>query len=157
MCGPKLLLKVLVLCCGNPLRSDDGVGEKVADFLRGQVFDPRVEVLFSLQYLPEWAEKLSQADYALFVDASVSGAPGTFKKEAVAVSNQSIPEHTHALNPQKLLGLAQALYGAHPQAEFFQIAGDSFEYGHHFSTSIEEAFPKFVHYIQQHLQEILET
>ena len=72
---------VLVLGYGNILRTDDGIGWRVAECLAD---DPRlagVSVIGCHQLTPELALDLSQASLAILVDAAVGPAAGTFDVE----------------------------------------------------------------------------
>ena len=61
---------ILLLCYGNPLRRDDGVGwvigERLAEMLREDVADVRV----LHQLTPELAEPISRAGAVIFIDAA---------------------------------------------------------------------------------------
>ncbi|HEX8201510.1 MAG TPA: hypothetical protein VF590_13580 [Isosphaeraceae bacterium] len=81
----------LVIGYGNALRSDDGVGPRVAAAVAGWG-RPGVEEWAVHQFTPELAEPLAAVELAIFIDAR------------------------HAGDPRALLALVQAVSGRHPRA-----------------------------------------
>lgn len=73
------LPRALVIGYGNPLRSDDGIGWRVAEELRGRVDASRIEVIECRQLTPEMAEQIRTAGLVVFVDAAAEGAPGEWR------------------------------------------------------------------------------
>jgi len=59
----------LLIGIGNRLRSDDGIGYRIAETLRAE--DSPMQVLAVQQLTPELAEPIAAAAAVLFVDASV--------------------------------------------------------------------------------------
>src|SRR3954469_24004396 len=109
--------RILLIGCGNPLRSDDGLGWHMAQSLTG--CPDTMDVRAVHQLTPELAEPISQADLVIFIDAALGDAPGVFQSEPVAP--KFVPVSTHYLNPATLLGIAQQLYGTYPQAVALSI------------------------------------
>ena len=69
--------RCLVLACGNTLRSDDGVGPKLAAWAEERFREnPEVRVISRQQWTPDLAEDIAGADSVLFVDASVKPPAG---------------------------------------------------------------------------------
>jgi hypothetical protein len=64
--------RVLVIACGNPLRSDDGVAWLAAEQLR-QTLQPPAKVICVHQLTPELAEEASRAEIVFFIDATRIG------------------------------------------------------------------------------------
>lgn len=105
--------KCLVIGYGNTLRGDDGIGPSVAERVRDRLHLP-AEVRIEHQLSPELSEDLAGAGLAVFLDAcpqagrievrEITAAP--FCREAMA----------HSCDPERLLGLTQALYGRAPRA-----------------------------------------
>jgi hydrogenase maturation protease len=132
----------LVLACGNTLRGDDGVGQRVAEELRQQLGERQTEILCSHQWTPELAENISKAEIAIFVDASATVAPGQVHVRTVAATSERVGPTTHSLNPERLLGLAQSLYGRVPDAAYLlTIGGQAFEPGEKLSVAVQQAIP----------------
>ncbi len=138
--------KVLVLCYGNPLRSDDGAGLAVAEQLENILAPDTATVLYRHQLVPELAEPLSEADVALFVDASENGdAHGQLNVRKIS-AQQEIPEpSTHQFDPAILLSYAKSLYGRAPEVcELYTIRGKTFEYGTEISPEVRQRIPELV-------------
>ncbi|MEB3281982.1 MAG: hydrogenase maturation protease [Lyngbya sp.] len=126
---------VLVLGYGNPIRSDDGIGQIVAREVENWNI-PNVKCLALHQLLPEVAESLSQVDLAIFVDASITG-------ETVELLPLKPLETTelnwgHHLNPQSLLTLAKTLYHKTPEAWLISVPGVDFELGEILSETAKQ-------------------
>lgn len=108
--------RILVLACGNPLRQDDGAAWEVARraMAAPQAGGVAIEVVTCMQYLPELAEALSQADGVAFIDASVNLRPGTAQVSPLASEPAGAAALTHHLGPAGLMSLARSLYGSAP-------------------------------------------
>ncbi|MGC3998271.1 MAG: hydrogenase maturation protease [Anaeromyxobacter sp.] len=131
-------MALLALALGTPLRGDDGAGAAMARGLAALL--PGLEVIETSELLPEHAEAVAQADGVLFLDASISGAPGEVQATRLAprVARAAI---LHALMPEEILGLAQSLYGCAPPAGMVTIAGREFGFGEALSAEVEAALP----------------
>ena len=128
----------LVICYGNPLRGDDGVGWRVADRLSG---DPRMagaDVLCRHQLTPELAEDVSRAARVVLVDARRGGRPGAVETQPVepAVSPAA---WSHVLSPPALAAMSASLFGDAPPMVVVTIAGASFAHGERLSPAVEAA------------------
>ena len=73
----------ILLACGNPLRGDDGVAVHLARQMEASQGEPGAEILCSQQWTPEVAERISHADLAIFVDASVAIPPGQIQVQSI--------------------------------------------------------------------------
>ena len=72
--------RCLILACGNTLRSDDGLGPRLAEWAEQQFLtEPAVRVLSRQQWTPELAEDIAAAESVLFIDCSAESAPGLVK------------------------------------------------------------------------------
>ncbi|MBG1242819.1 hydrogenase maturation protease [Nostoc sp. NZL] len=117
---------------GNELRSDDGIGQRVAKALHLS----NVKSLAVHQLTPELAEALANADLAVFIDAC-------FTSESSQVQVQSLlPESFkiiagHIGDPRSLLALTQAVYGRCPPAWWIKVPGVNFELGCYLSPFAE--------------------
>jgi hydrogenase maturation protease len=134
------MARVVIIGIGNPLRSDDGLGWRVADqFSR----DRNLQVLKVHQLTPEIAETLRQVDLAIFVDANAQGVPGTLRCERMHVEGAGL-RFSHHLRPTTLLKMAADLYGAKPVAYSVSLAGKSFAHGDSLSPETAEELPRVV-------------
>lgn len=123
---------VVAIGYGNDLRSDDGIGQRVADALDLE----NVKSLAVHQLTPELAETLASADLAIFIDACV-----TSESSEVQVKSLS-PEFsnaiaTHTADPRSLLALTQVLYGYCPPAWWVIVPGENFAIGDRLSEFAE--------------------
>jgi hydrogenase maturation protease len=134
----------LVLACGNTLRSDDGVGPRLAEWAaeRFQENDD-VRVVARQQWTPDLAEEIAAADSVLFVDASEKSAPGRVSLAAVALGESGNGTATHHVDPPELLGLSRSLYGSMAgHAMLLTVGAGSTELGEEFSEPVEAALPR---------------
>jgi len=141
--GTDQAINLLVIGYGNTLRSDDGVGPRVAEAV-GRMRLPRVSTVTSQQLSPEHADIVSQAGQVVFVDAAVD-APGTvqFRKLAPGKTSQLM---AHAADPGTLLALARDVFGRTPEAWWLTIPASNMEFGETLSPEtqrgLEEALEK---------------
>lgn len=125
---------VVVIGYGNDLRGDDAAGLHVAAAVESWRVDG-VGVFAIRQLMPELAETLAAAQLAIFVDAcpvshTASGngdTPGVEVRRLTPDASASPIGHTS--DPRRLLALAQALYGAHPEAWLVTVPAVTFELG----------------------------
>ena len=132
--------RLLIVGFGNVLRSDDGLGWRVADALARQNTRKDVRIVTTQQLMPEMAELASRAEQILFIDAARDGQPGNVACEEL-VPTESPVRHSHELSPAAVLRLAKDLYGRCPPAELFTITGESFETGDTMSAPVVAAIP----------------
>jgi hydrogenase maturation protease len=136
-------MRTIIIGYGNPLRSDDALGWRVADRLRETVRDPEVEILTLHQLTPELMETLSHADRAIFVDAAAEGVPGAILVRAVQ-PGPARAAFTHSATPEALLAGAQLLYGHAPQAVLYSVPGADFSLGERLSETVEARLDELV-------------
>lgn len=121
---------VLVLCVGNPLMGDDGVGVELAKRLQKRDYGPLVHVeeggTLGMTLLP----LLEDADTVILVDAVKTGAaPGTL----VTRSKEELPRHfsrvisPHQIGMKEVLGARPAL--RHPAARHHAGGGGGRAHG----------------------------
>lgn len=134
----------LVLACGNTLRSDDGVGPRLADWAEERFQrDSGVRVVSRQQWTPDLAEEIAAVDSVLFVDSSVEAAPGRVSLTPVAANGHSTEASSHHLGPSDLLGLTRALYGSMAaHAMVLTVGAASTELGEELSEPVAAALPR---------------
>jgi hydrogenase maturation protease len=132
--------KVLVICLGNPLRSDDGLGWRAAEDLERGFHSLAVEIVTRFQLTPELAETVHHAQGVLFIDARSDGEPGELKFSPVIRGGWSL--NSHHLSPEALLQLATELYGNSPPAFIVSICGECFDLGEHLSPKVAAELPR---------------
>jgi Ni,Fe-hydrogenase maturation factor len=154
--------RCLILACGNTLRGDDGVGPWLAEWAENTFrSETDVRVLARQQWTPELAEDIAHADSVLFVDASLTSAPGSVGLSRLELRGGSRlelslewrgelrvgPAHaqglaTHHLGAPELLALADELFNSLPRAALLLTIGTgSTELGEAFSDAVAAALP----------------
>lgn len=139
--------RLLIVCIGNPLRSDDGLGWHVAQDLSRGPIPTDVQVVSLHQLTPEVAQLLSTTDRVLFVDAAREGVPGSLRYEPVEPRLGAV--ESHHLSPAGVLGLSRDLYGRCPGAHLIAVVGESFAIGETFSGVVAAALPSLMARIQE--------
>lgn len=136
-------MKALVICCGNPIRSDDAVGWRIADKISEKVPREEVEVIKVHQIVPELAEEAAGADFLVLVDSSISGTEMT----ALQPKRSDLSRSTHAFSPQDLLNMIVETYGRCPRAFLIGVRGRNFSIGSTISPYAEQEEEKAVRLI----------
>ncbi|MGA3129642.1 MAG: hydrogenase maturation protease [Terracidiphilus sp.] len=136
--------RCLVLACGNSLRSDDGVGPKLATWAEERFREePDVRVVSRQQWTPDLAQDIAAADSVLFVDSSVDSVPGRVCLSPVQSNRGNGDSATHSLEAHELLGLTRSLYGSiASHAMLLTVGAGSTELGETLSDRVEAALPR---------------
>jgi hydrogenase maturation protease len=142
----------LIIGFGNPLRSDDGFGWHTGRLLANELGGQDVEVITCHQLTPELAERLSQSDRAIFIDASADGQPGAIYRRSVRPQAGGSSTFTHDCTPSGLLASAHRLYGHCPQAIIITVSAQSFAFGESLSAVVSAAQPKVVDQVRRWLK-----
>lgn len=130
------LKTVLVIGYGNDLRSDDAVGQKVANAIAAWKL-PHVTSLCVHQLTPELAAFLANTELAIFIDACFTSVCEDVRVQPIAPSNSTTAIGGHTSDPRSLLALTQALYNRVPNAWWVTIPGTNFELGDRLSPIAE--------------------
>ena len=142
--------QILVIGYGNPLRGDDGVGWRVAEAAAAVLPDPPVSVLTVQLLTPELADPISRSDLLILIDAAAEGPPGEVRCFPIAADSAaaaSLAIGTHEVTLDRLLGMAQELFGHCPPAYMVTIAGESFEVSVTLTPGVEASVPEAVSYV----------
>ncbi len=135
----------LLLACGNPLRSDDGAGWKIAEAFEREAASSAVRVIVSQQFTPELVEAIRDADTVVFVDASATTEAGKVTQMQLTPADALPGILTHHLPPPALLALSRQLYGTLPcRAIAVTVGAASFELGESLTDAVEAAIPQAV-------------
>lgn len=129
-------MPTLVIGYGNDLRSDDGVGPWFAHHL--QTTGGPWEVVATRQLLPEHAERISQVDTVILIDAARDLPPGQTRWSLVEPAPES-SLHAHRLDPPGLLALTHRVYGRAPTMWLISIGGEAWGFGETLSPSVQQA------------------
>ena len=128
---------LLIIGYGNTLRSDDGVGPRVAEAVMGLRL-PAVEALSCPQLTPELSEPISRARLVIFVDAAVDSPRDVqFRKIAPADSSQIM---AHAADPRTMLALSRDVFGHAPEAWLLTIPVTNIGIGEDLSPFAQSGF-----------------
>jgi len=135
--------RVLILACGNTLRTDDGIGPWLADWAEQRFSNqPEVRIISRQQWTPDLAEDIAQSETVLFLDCSIESAPGSVSLIPVTPAASPHVLATHHQSAPQLLALAQQLYGSSPgTARLLTVGAGSTELGEEFSESVRDALP----------------
>ena len=136
---------LLVIGYGNTLRSDDGVGPRVAEAVAALAL-PGVRTLTCQQLSPEHADPISQADTVIFVDAAVD-APNEVQLRPLEPKD-STQLMAHAADPRTMLALARDVFGHTPKAWWLTIPAVTMEFSETLSPEAERGCAEAVDKIQ---------
>lgn len=128
---------LLVIGYGNLLRSDDGVGPKVAEAVE-ELHLPNVRTLICQQLSPEHAEPVSRAHTVIFVDAAVD-APEDVQLRRLE-PNESSQLMAHAADPRTMLALARDVFGHCPKAWWLTIPAVKLGFGEELSPVARQGY-----------------
>jgi hydrogenase maturation protease len=136
--------RCLILACGNSLRSDDGVGPRLAEWAEERFeANDHVRIVARQQWTPDLAEEISIAESVLFVDSSIDSLPGHVNLIPVEPHASHNGSATHHLDANELMGLARELYGSRSaHSMLLTVGAGSTELGESFSDSVEAALPR---------------
>lgn len=127
----------LVIGYGNTLRSDDGVGPRVAEAIE-ELQLSGVRTLACQQLSPEHADPIARVRRVIFVDAAVDRTDGVyFHKLEPGETSQLM---THSADPRTMLALARDVFGHTPEAWWLTIPAMHLGFGTHFSPETEAGF-----------------
>lgn len=127
----------LVIGYGNTLRSDDGVGAKVAAAV-AELALPGVVSLVRHQLTPELAEPISSARAVVFVDAAVDAATEVQVRQLEPAEGAQLM--AHAADPRSLLAFARQLFGRCPPAWWLTIPVENLDFGEELSPLARRGF-----------------
>ncbi|MBC8094674.1 MAG: hydrogenase maturation protease [Akkermansiaceae bacterium] len=123
--------ELVVIGYGNTLRSDDGVGPRVADAV-AELNLAAVQCLACHQLTPELAQRISSAREVVFVDASMDGSAQLQMRKLEPGPTSQIM--AHAADPRTLLALARDVFGHCPPAWWLTIPVENLAFGEELSA-----------------------
>jgi hydrogenase maturation protease len=127
----------LVIGYGNTLRSDDGVGAKVAAAV-AELALPGIVALVRHQLTPELAETISEARAVVFVDAAVDASTEVQERQLEPAEGAQLM--AHAADPRSLLAFARQLFGRWPPAWWLTIPVENLDFGEELSPLARRGF-----------------
>jgi hydrogenase maturation protease len=134
----------LVICYGNPLCGDDGVGWHIGRCLEEKKLPVHTRIVMCQQLTPDLAEPISRSAQVVFVDAQVRGRPGEVACTRIVPGATPLPPIGHATSPHTLLALSRWLYGKAPMALIYSVTGIRFNPGDGLSPEVEHVVPTLV-------------
>jgi len=129
--------ELLVIGYGNSLRSDDGIGPRVAEAIEALKL-PGVRTLDCQLLSPELADPIARARRVIFVDAAVDEMDGVKFRELVPGDTSQLM--AHAADPRTMLALARDVFGRTPDAWWLTIPAIHMGFGTDFSPATEAGF-----------------
>jgi len=148
-------IRILVIGYGNPGRLDDGLGPAFAEQVQ-ELKLPDISVESNYQLNVEDAELISKFDIVIFADASVD-AHEPFEFRSMHPKPPVVGFSSHSITAESLLGLADELFNAAPQAYTMAIRGYDFsDFGERLSDAAQENLTAAVVYFG-HWVEIAST
>jgi hydrogenase maturation protease len=144
----------LLIGVGNPFRSDDGVGTRVVQYLRGNI-PGGIKVLEETGDGAELLEAWKGADCVILVDAVQSGAPpGTLHR--LDARAEKLPvwfsrSSTHSFGVAEAIELARTMGELPAQLVVCGIEGLDFSAGTELSPDVAAVVPAAAKFIQREL------
>lgn len=138
---------ILMIGYGNPLRSDDAIGQHMAQMMEQCLKPETVQVITTYQLTPELVEPIQRAELVVFIDARVGQRPGKVVWENVK-PEISTGAFTHHVTPGTLLGAADVLYAAKPEGILISIVGADFDYGSDLSDQLKRMLPEIAEQVE---------
>lgn len=128
---------ILIIGYGNPLRSDDAIGQQIAEVMKERLPCEAIRVITAYQLTPELVETIRLAKLVIFIDACLGTKPGKVFWEDVEPEG-STGAFTHHVTPKILLAAARELYAAKPAGILISIVGAHFDYSSRLSDELEQ-------------------
>ncbi len=132
-------MRTLVICVGNAMRSDDGLGVRVWEGLRAI----GVNAILSGPDLSELLDSLHNLDRLVLVDAiDFGGEPGSLISARLEeLDSIEIRSSTHSLSPIHFLRLIRKLTGHPREVLVVGVQPKSLELGEEMSEEVENSLP----------------
>jgi hydrogenase maturation protease len=156
-------MKILVLGLGNPIVTDDSVGLRVAEELKGLLADrPEVEVSEDHWGGLRLMERMVGYDRAIVIDAIESGAPpGTIHRLGVGSIPTQRSASAHDLNLPTALALGRMAGAALPRDEDVLLVGieaaDILSFGNECTPAVQAAIAPAVRLVLEAVEQFLSS
>ncbi|MBC8319738.1 MAG: hydrogenase maturation protease [Bacteroidetes bacterium] len=143
----QLKKRVLVYGYGNPGREDDGLGIEMIKMVQEWIDKHKLGCMTTesnYQLNIEDAEKISEWDIAVFVDASKDEDLNEFIFRKVEPSDAKVEFTMHAVSPSYVLHLSEKLFKKSPETYILGIKGYKWDFKEGLSANaklnLEQAF-----------------
>lgn len=119
---------------------DDGVAFTLAPRIAGYLEGRGHGVTLSLEHqlLPEAAADLEEADFAIFVDASMETTPDGFGVRTVEAREILEGLNLHTVGPEWILAMGLRIHGRVPEAWLVTVEGERFDFGDELTPACSE-------------------
>lgn len=141
---------IVVIGYGNAMRSDDGLGLRVAEAIAEANY-PGVRVRTVFQLVPELAPELAETRLVIFVDALVDSG-GSVVALTPVEAEEITDWSTHAADPRTLLALTRSVFGRTPEAWWLKVPGRQFDFGEGLSSTAEDRMRQAISRIEELIQ-----
>jgi hydrogenase maturation protease len=142
---------ILIIGYGNPLRTDDAIGQHIAGMMEERLKYEAAQVITAYQLTPELVEPIRYAHLVIFIDARVGSTPGKITWENVD-PQPGAGAFTHNVTPSSLLDATHELYGVKPASILISIMGADFEYGNDLSPELNRMLTNIADQIETIIQ-----
>jgi hydrogenase maturation protease len=146
-------MKCLVIGYGNTLRSDDGVGQLVAEQVANWNLR-NLRVISTHQLTPDLAADIAETELVIFVDAYLASATPKIETYCLKPLANFTKIESHISNPRVLLTLAQTLYNHCPQAWLITVPGENFDLGDCLSPLTQRGMTEAIKQIESLLTKV---
>lgn len=143
----QLRKRVLIYGYGNPGREDDGLGNEMVNMIQNWIVEHKLDCMetdSNYQLNIEDAEKISEWDIVVFVDASKEEDLHEFICKTVEPSDAKVEFTMHAVSPSYVLHLSEKLFDKKPETYIMGIKGYCWDFKEGLSDSaklnLEQAF-----------------
>ncbi len=130
--------RVLVYGYGNPGREDDGLGIEMAKMIQAWIDKHELGCMTTdsnYQLNIEDAEKISEWDIVVFIDASKDEDLHEFICKDVEPSDAKVEFTMHAVSPSYVLHLSEKLFNKSPETHVMAIKGYEWDFKEGLSDS----------------------
>jgi len=127
----KLKRRALIYGYGNPGREDDGLGIEMVKMVQNWIDMHKLDCMTTdsnYQLNIEDAEKISEWDIVVFVDASKDENLHEFICSKVEPSDAKVEFTMHAVSPAYVLHLSQKLFNKSPETYVMGIKGYEWDF-----------------------------
>ncbi len=122
--------RVLIYGYGNPGRQDDGLGNEMVNLIQSWIDEHKLGCMTTdsnYQLNIEDAEKISEWDIVVFVDATKEEDVHEFTFKEVEASDAKVEFTMHAVSPSYVLHLSDKLFNKAPETYVLGIRGYEWE------------------------------
>lgn len=140
-------MNITIFGYGNDSRMDDGVAFLLAPRIAAYLEERGHSVVLSLEHqlLPESAADLEEADFAVFVDASVEKSDEGFRVRRIEAREVFEGLNLHSVSPEWILAMGARLHGKVPEAWLVTVEGEQFDFGEELTPACARRAERALH------------